>query len=401
MKAGYGFIGENLTKAREVRGISQPELARRIGVSRQAVSQYENNTTPPGVQTLTRIAEELKLPLHYFLRVLQSNDDHVFNRVNISAATKSVRKTAERRFEWLKEIVRYLREYVTFPKVHFPQFDVPENPHRMTDGLIEELATETRRYWGLGDGVISNVIWLLENNGAIVSRYYLDHEKYDAFSVLSRSDETPYIVLGADKGIAVRSRFDACHELAHILLHRNIDRAQLNRSSDFSLIERQAHRFAAAFLFPAPSYLEEVFVPSLDAFQALKSKWRVSIQTQIHRGRDLGVISQEQAERLWINCNRKGWKYKEPLDAVIPVEQPRLLRRAMQMLIDENVQSRSDIADIAEVTGIPVEAFNEKVSASILSLKPAYKDISKEQEPTEQPDAPNNTGQILQFRKSS
>src|ERR1700733_8253215 len=112
MKAGYGFIGENLTKAREVRGISQPELARRIGVSRQAVSQYENNTTPPGVQTLTRIAEELKLPLHYFLRVLQSNDDHVFNRVNISAATKSVRKTAERRFEWLKEIVRYLREYV-------------------------------------------------------------------------------------------------------------------------------------------------------------------------------------------------------------------------------------------------------------------------------------------------
>ena len=46
-----------------------------------------------------------------------------------------------------------------------------------------------------------------------MSRFFLDAEKYDAFSVFSKSDMTPYVILGADKGVAVRSRFDASHEL--------------------------------------------------------------------------------------------------------------------------------------------------------------------------------------------
>jgi Zn-dependent peptidase ImmA (M78 family)/transcriptional regulator with XRE-family HTH domain len=403
----YGFIGENLARAREVRNMSQAELARRVEITRQSVSQYESNTNAPSIDTLNQIAKELKLPLHYFLRVLPpANADPVFNRVNLSAGTKAFRKAAEGRYDWLKCVVSYLREYVTFPTVNFPQLDVPKDPHKITNDLIEKMATETRRFWGLGDGVISNVVWLLENNGAIVTRYYLDAEKFDAFSVFSRSDNTPYIILGADKGVGVRSRFDAAHELGHIVLHRKVDRTQLNRSGDFNLIEKQAHRFASAFLLPATSYLDDVFLPGFDTFRALKSKWLVSIQTQIHRVYDLGIISREQAERLWKNCNRKGWKYKEPLDDEILVEQPRLLRRAMQLLLDENVQSRNDIlsalpyglSDIVELTGLPVEAFNEKVSASILSLKPHYQKVIEE---TEETDASTNTAQIFEFRRKS
>src|ERR1041385_366561 len=105
----YGFIGENLTRAREVRSMSQAELARRVEVTRQSISQYENNTNPPSIETLFRIAKELNIPSHYFLRVpSKANADPVFNRVNISASTKTARKAAERRYEWLKEVVSYV-----------------------------------------------------------------------------------------------------------------------------------------------------------------------------------------------------------------------------------------------------------------------------------------------------
>lgn len=406
----YGFVGENLTRAREVRSISQAELARRLELPRQSISQYEDNTTPP-FETLNRIAEELKLPVHYFLRVPPyANADPVFNRVNLSAATKTARKAAERRYEWLTEIVTYLRQFVNFPRVNFPQFDLPADARRISNDLIEELAAKTRRFWGLGDGVISNVVMLLENNGAIVARFLLDAEKFDAFSVFNSRDKTPYVVLGADKGIAARSRFDAAHELGHLILHRRVDRTRLNTSSDFNLIEKQAHRFAGAFLLPASSYTDDLVVPSLDTFRAKKAKWRVSIQTQIHRCQDLGIITEEQATRLWKNCNRKGWKYKEPLDGDLLPEQPRLLARAMRMILDEKVQTRSDIAstlpfaltDLSELTGLPTSAFREQDGGSVLSLKPRFQRNEERERDTEQDseqEAPSYTAQVLAFNR--
>lgn len=377
MKNKYGFIGESLTRVREVRGMSQAELARRLRLTRQSVSQYENNANAPSFETLGALASELRVPLHYFLRVPPAkNSDPVFNRV-ATAVSKTSRLAAERRFEWLKEIVLFLREFVNFPKVNFPHFDVPSDPSKLTYKLIEEFATETRRFWGLGDGMISNVAWLLEKNGAIVARYCLDAEKYDAFSVFSESDQTPYIVLGADLGLAARSRFDASHELGHIVLHRKVEKERTTRTFDHALIEHQAHRFASAFLLPATSYLKELAAPTLDSFRACKSKWRVSIQSQIYRCKDLGVISPEQATRLWKETTRKGWKYKEPLDDDLLIEQPRLLRRAMQMLLDEKVQTNKDIFsalpigldDVCELTGMPAEAFEEPRESAVISLK--------------------------------
>jgi len=51
-------------------------------------------------------------------------------------------------------------------------------------------------------------------------------------------------VLGADKGHRDRSRFDAVHELAHLVLHRHLEPGDV-------ALERQAHAFNAAFLMPA------------------------------------------------------------------------------------------------------------------------------------------------------
>ena len=61
-------------------------------------------------------------------------------------------------------------------------------------------------------------------------------------------------------------------------------------------IEQQAHRFARAFLLPLPSFADDLFGVSLDAFRALKPKWNASIAMMIFRARDAGLAIQE-AER--------------------------------------------------------------------------------------------------------
>lgn len=50
-------IGENIKNARKKLGITQEELAEKINVTRQAVSNWENGKTEPDIETLTNIAQ--------------------------------------------------------------------------------------------------------------------------------------------------------------------------------------------------------------------------------------------------------------------------------------------------------------------------------------------------------
>ena len=49
-------FGENLKRERERKGISQEELAKHIGITQAAISQYENEITSPTVALAVRIA---------------------------------------------------------------------------------------------------------------------------------------------------------------------------------------------------------------------------------------------------------------------------------------------------------------------------------------------------------
>ena len=216
----------------------------------------------------------------------------------------------------------------------------------------------------MGEGPISNVVWLLEYNGAVVARGMVEADDLDAFSEWHEwhtEASTPYVFLGADKESGPRSRYDAAHELGHLVLHRSIDPRHIENKRTFKVIEDQAHRFAGAFMLPALAFSNDFSVANLDAFRALKPKWKVSVAMMVYRSIELGLVEKEQARRLWINRTRRGWRLKEPLDDRLPIEKPRLLRRAFSMLIEHGVQSRADIrvalpyapGDIEELAGLP------------------------------------------------
>lgn len=376
MKTGSpGFIGARLKEARQARGLTAAALAEIIGVTRSAVSHYERGEQSPRPDVMRNIEETLNLPPQFFWRIPAKHRVRNLFWRSLSAATKCARTMAESRYLWLEDIVEYIREFVDFPSVNFPDFVVPQKPASISVELVEELAGKTRRFWKLGQGAISNVVWLLENNGAIITRTKLEANTLDAFSEWQSAEGRPYFILGADKNVAARSRFDIAHELGHIILHRNVDGVCIGRHADHKLLEQQANRFAGAFLLPEHSFMSDFFSPSLDTFQALKPKWGVSIQLMIHRAQDLDLISTSQAERLWINCSRRGWRVSEPLDDQLPIEEPRLLRRSFEMLVSEQVQSRAEMrsalpysaTDIEELAGLRTGFFEEQ--PVVVSLK--------------------------------
>ena len=363
MKLGTpGFVGPRLREAREGRGLTAMSLAELLGITRSAISYYEKGTTSPQPDVMERIATTLNLKPEFFLRPITTTAGNVIFERSMASATKGIRLRARRRHEWVTEIVHFLCQYVLFPQVNFPSIGIGERWRSMHTSEIEEIETDVRRFWNLGDGPISNVTLLLENNGAIVTRTEMGADNLDAFSTWALRDKLPYIVLGTDKGSAVRSRYDVAHELGHLVLHDGVDQARLAHTVDFKLIEDQAHRFAGAFLTPATTFAKDLLIPTLDAFRALKSKWLVSIKMMIHRTHDLGIIHNDQARKMYISYNRRyGAAGIEPMDDRLQPEEPRLLRRAFETIVDGKILERSQIVaelpfnrvDVEDLAGLP------------------------------------------------
>lgn len=369
MKPGTpGFLGPRLREAREARGLTAMSLAELLGVTRAAISNYELAGKSPSPEVMQRISNVLQMPESYFRYQIHKRNGGVIFYRSMRAATKSARRRAEQRYAWLLEIVFYLRAHVEFPAPRLPQLEIPADPMGLSLDRIEELAMEARRFYGVGDAPIPNMISLLENSGAIVCRDELGADTLDAFSELDPEEQRLYVVLGTENASAVRSRFDAAHELGHALFHKAVDGARFGRAAEYALYEIQAHRFAAAFLLPAEAFANEFYSATLDSLQAIKAKWKVSIAMMIKRAQDLGFISDETAKKLWINYSRRRWRGNEPLDDKLVPEQPRLLRRSFELLLEKRIIAKEHITtqlpfapvDIERLAGLDVGFISER-----------------------------------------
>ena len=55
------MIGENIRKLRHTQGLTQPEFAERIGVSRNSLSRYENGSSPISTDIIDRICQAFQV----------------------------------------------------------------------------------------------------------------------------------------------------------------------------------------------------------------------------------------------------------------------------------------------------------------------------------------------------
>ena len=100
-------------------------------------------------------------------------------------------------------------------------FKLPQPSIPTLDKLGPEQAAEiVRRDWGLGDKPITNMVHLLEAKGVRVVSLAHDYADIDAFCFFR--DSVPYVFINTVKS-GERQRFDAAHELAHLVLHDERD----------------------------------------------------------------------------------------------------------------------------------------------------------------------------------
>lgn len=335
------FVGQRLRRARTARMMTGVSLAEAVGVTPAAITRFEKGDAEPREEIMRRLAEVLRVPVAHFLNPLLPDPGFAVRMRSMSAATKRARDSAGVRVDWLREIVLYVSALMPLPDVDVPDLYPGRDPAALSYMEIEDLAVALRRAWGMRDGPVANLTELLESKGFIVSCFSLGADTLDAFG--KWAPDSPIIVENTDRSTSSRMRFDLGHELGHMLLHRHVPDALAARSEIHKLMERQAHRFAAAFLFPARSFANEIYSVTIESLLEPKRRWKVSIQTMIRRAFDLQLITQDQYERAFRNVSMQGFRKREPLDADLTSEAPTQIARRIGMLLDERGFTVDDI----------------------------------------------------------
>ena len=93
-------IGERITALRKERNISQSELARRLDVSRQAVSKWEQGSSSPDTAKLIDLAKILEVEVEYLATGTKPEP---------SSVVLNVVETVEREKVVVKEVIRHVR----------------------------------------------------------------------------------------------------------------------------------------------------------------------------------------------------------------------------------------------------------------------------------------------------
>ena len=355
-EAAREFTPDRLTVAREMAGLDLKEVAERIHTSASAVTQFEKGKARPKPETLIRLALALGVPPEFFaadpLPELPMDACH-FRSLRSAGVKERRRLIAHGRV--LRQIVDHLRDVVSFP---------PEQLSSLcwqvtSRADVEDLALAVRDAWHLGQGPISTMVGLLEAKGAIPVEVPGHSAKLDAFSVWI--EDLPMIFLTPEKDSGSRRRFDAAHELGHLLMHRG-------RAPGDAEAEREAHAFASAFLLPRDPFLAEC-PRRLDwtRLRQMKQRWGVSLAALIRRAFDLGLYTEATYRRAYTVLNQRGWRTEEPDEP--EMELPTLLARAV-MLVGSAGYSLGRIADELTLSESIIERLLGLSRAGVARLPP-------------------------------
>src|SRR5205807_7739990 len=216
---------------------------------------------------------------------------------------------------------QWLEKRFELPQSQLPDLSRERSPEAAADSL--------RRYWGIGELAIRNMIHLLEAKGVRVFSLAIDAREVDAFSMWK--DTTPFIFLNSNKS-SEHSRFDAAHELGHLVLHRHA--APQGREA-----EKEADMFASAFLMPRSSVIANA--PRFSTLPDLirtKRIWMTSVAALNYRLHSVGMISDWHYRTLCIQIAKNG-RANEPNEA--PRETSQILPKIFAALYREGV-TRSD-----------------------------------------------------------
>jgi len=323
-----------LEQALASRGLTKGELAGLVGVAASTVTKWCKGDQAPEAETFDRLALVLNVQPEWLTRQMLPAVSAPLYRSN-SSALKSARAKLEARTEWAQEVAVLLGDYVDYPVVNLPERGF-RDPEQIGFADIEAAAEECRSLWQLGRGPILDLTLAAESAGIVIVREETEIAVIEGLSCWSGPLNRPIVLLSADKANAFRSRFDLAHEIGHLILHKHIPRA--DERDRYKLMETQAHRFASALLLPAETFANEVRIPTnLDNLLILKQRWGASAAAMMMRLHVLGLLSDDEKLVLFKRRSARWGSKAEPGDDKWKPEEPRLLRRTIELLVNQGV----------------------------------------------------------------
>jgi len=363
MKTPPRIIPERIREAREAAGLTDEQFAESLDVSRQFVGKLETGQAGPGGDTYSRIIAITNQPPNFFTtdRMRKLERFGVPNWRSLKRMQRPDRLRITRKLEWAYDVVDLIEKYINLPSVNIP--DVEFDFESDSDEVIECLAELVREKWGLGLGPIADLPPLLEYNGIVLLEYPVKCEDMDAVSRWQGG--RPYILYSRETKSNSRRIFNLAHELGHIILHSGVDAD----SNTLDRMERQANRFAGAFLLPRKSFPKEVVSTSIDYFLFLKERWRVAVAAMAYRCKDLSILNANQIKYIWKQMNSRGIRKSEPLDNAFNLSSPTVLDSAVSMLLDNEILAPTEIGEtlalnsreIEELCGLPEGRLETKI----------------------------------------
>lgn len=323
------FNPSRLVLARRRRGWTKTRLADHAGVSTRSITNYESGSRDPSAETVSAVASALTFPEAFFY-----SDDIELLAPEAASFRALTKMTASQRDQALGAgtiallLDDWIERHFVRPSPDIPEFDTTDAEHA---------AEATRAEWALGQRPVPNMVHLLEAHGTRVFALDDAGREVDAFSFWRAG--RPYVLLNTLKS-AEHGRFDAAHELGHLILHRNGDRGKH--------AEAEANAFASAFLMPKASVLAAgIQNPTLRTIVHRKSEWKVSAVALIYRLHHLGVLTDWQYRSLFIAASKKGYRTTEPNP--LPRETSQVLQKVFQHLRSAG-RTRRAIADELRLT---------------------------------------------------
>jgi Zn-dependent peptidase ImmA (M78 family)/DNA-binding XRE family transcriptional regulator len=279
---------ERVELVRRRLGLTKIGFAKILGVDRKTLQRFEDGGEMSDA-VIARLCDVSSYPKEFFEKsdFEYPNPDGVSFR-SLRSLTAAARDGALAAGALAFEVDDWIKD----------RFDLPDHSlPRANNTSPEAAAASLRSYWGIGNRPIGNMINMLESHGVRVFSLVEETRHLDAYSFWR--NERPYVFLNTLK-TAEHGRFDAAHELGHLVMHRH-------SGSGHKSAEDEAHAFASEFLMPRADLLAHIpVVREFDDLIKAKKRWRVSVAALNYALHKLGVISDWRYRGFCIELNRLG-----------------------------------------------------------------------------------------------
>jgi Zn-dependent peptidase ImmA (M78 family)/transcriptional regulator with XRE-family HTH domain len=320
-----------ITLARGSLGLTQTDLADKIGVPQGRLSKIESGQILCPPEILVSLVRALKFPEKFFYQTFEVYPAgmHLYMyRKHKTLPAKNLSRIAA----WMNLYRFHVKRLLDAAEIEYnevPHLDIDEFDN------VRQIARAVRQYASIPPGPIENMTSVVEDMGIVVVPFNPGTRLFAGASMLT--EKPNYVAVVNSQMPGDRWRWTLAHELGHMVMHRL---PTMN-------MENEADEFAAEFLMPSQEIGQYLSDLTLERLASLKRYWRVSIFAILQHAVRLGKITERHQRTLITRLANNGiTRLKEPAELSIPLEKPTLLLELVDFHANELGYSAEQMGDL-------------------------------------------------------